>query len=313
MPYEDITVSVKSCACVECGATGTPPDGRCPGCGGERFDVIILKRSTGMDEEEIGEAGAVGLMKGAGTWKRETDIELKGVPGPDLARWCTLPLEPLLAAIQEYRKAEARRNLKKNQGVCPACGIVFTKAHSGPTTQGFCSAYCQKRAARGVAAKAAPAAAPSRTRAAEPARLGTMHRVGSRTWTTIGIALLVAIPVGKALLKYAFEDEGDPEEFSYQMGERRLEDAEREAVTKFLTAWLDELKAGRDGKGYWEKEPPAESLGPVASTRILGMAGIGKSGGVRAKVEVGRVDWTVLLVMTPAGWKVSMVTVGLRF
>lgn len=302
MAFEDITLSMTSCACTGCGATTPPRDGRCPGCGGETFDAVFVKTSEGVDDEALQEGHAA---LGAAAWKREREYALKGVAGLDLARWSTLSVEALMAAIQEQRKAEARRNLKKGQGVCPACGVVFNKAHSGPTTQGFCSAYCQKRAARGVAAEAAAAPSPARPggNPSGPVRVGGTHRIGSRGLTFVAIAMLLAVPLAKVVFNAMMED--DAPEFSYRMGERRLEGDEEEEVGKVLTAWLDELKAGRPGDPYWEKKAPEEGLGPVGSPRILGMAGIGKSGGVRAKVSPPY--WHVFLVKTPEGWKVSAV------
>ena len=128
--------------------------GRCPHCHAERFNAVIIKKIDGTDLAEMvterswlaeatGEAGAE-------SWNMETTYSLAGVPGDDLLAWAEAPVTEALAAIHAHRISIAKKNLKPDQRICPACKSIYTVSRYGNRYIDYCSRHCRKAARKGI-------------------------------------------------------------------------------------------------------------------------------------------------------------------
>ena len=141
-------------------------EGRCESCGGSSFDpdfAVTRKFVEGPGDAALGGAAAGSALAsaalggilfatpGSTSGKTQRPFELTGVPGQDLLRNLEAPPEAQIDWIVSVLKESAKSNLAPDQGLCLSCGEIFHKGESGPTSQGYCSPLCMKKAAGPVA------------------------------------------------------------------------------------------------------------------------------------------------------------------
>jgi hypothetical protein len=298
MIYEHTTLEVSKAVCTDGGHSVTPAQveaagGRCPGCGGDRFNASFVKRVEGANFAEVVVEAISGIARAAlsiaqlllgrhtGRWSQWTEYEVEGIAGSDLVAWSRAPAEVTLEAIRMVRLASAKADWKPPSRRCRACGTTYTVALSGAASIGCCSAGCLERLP--------PPSPPA------PARHWIRRAIGP-------LLLLAAIlvPVGLGLLKDGWGRPGSRREKSELLlqAEARLEE------------WLADLKAGGDGRTHWIPGATLPSLGPVVTwsvenVRLESYRSLKASVRVRASADASASEtfWTVYGGVHEGQWR----------
>ncbi|MCE9584718.1 MAG: hypothetical protein K8T20_19685 [Planctomycetes bacterium] len=157
------TFNVHLLSCAECGRCVKlrelqPCSGRCPNCRGRSWNVSLTASTyTPPSAVAVGAGVASALLIGHGIVPRgertELAVRVPRVEGEFLVKVLTGPnqgiedwLETVRAEELKRKEAKARANPAPNQGVCVVCNALFIRGASGPTSLGYCSRICERKA-----------------------------------------------------------------------------------------------------------------------------------------------------------------------
>jgi hypothetical protein len=87
-------------------------------------------------------------------------FELPELLAADLLRHLSQSPEAVSEWITSLRKEDAKAHLRADQGLCAACGEIYTVELAGFTTEGYCSPFCRRKG-KGMTREALPSTEPA--------------------------------------------------------------------------------------------------------------------------------------------------------